>query len=242
MTARPRSRQQGAAVLILLLMLSLGAAALLMNGFGAEQADTRRQRETIAALAQAREALMGYALVHGRLPRPAISAANGAEAQQDCADAAACTGFLPWVTLGISGTDSWGKLLRYSVTPAFTRVPLRENTSVADKRVVGRHPNGSVYFVAGHPSCDLQHQCAPAVIFSSGRHNPSVNANGIPQVSDSASNLDEIYNYSATNDFIQRPATLPGDSAALGGEFDDLVIWLPLVSLYQRMGVTGVLN
>lgn len=240
MSASHRS-QHGAALLLLLLMLSMGAATLLINGFG-ESTDARRRRETLAALAQAREALMGYALVHGRLPRPAQSAVNGTESAQSCASATDCTGFIPWVTLNISGLDSWARLLRYSVTPAFTEAPLRQNVAVADKRVLGRRPSGATYFLAGQQACEVQRQCVPAVVFSSGRHNPGVSATGLAQVSETTSNIDEIYNDSAVNDFIQRPATPPGAEPAPGGEFDDLLLWLPLTALYQRMGVSGVLD
>lgn len=240
MPANHRS-QHGAALLMLLMMLSMAAAALLIHGFN-ESTEARRRRETLAALAQAREALLGYALVHGRLPRPALSALDGTEKSQSCASAADCTGFVPWVTLNISGIDSWGKLLRYSVTPAFTEAPLRQNLAIADKRVVGRQPNGALYFVAGHAICGLQRQCVPAVLFSSARHNPGVSISGLVQLSDGDGNSDEIFNYSAVNDFIQRPATRPGAADAPGGEFDDLVLWLPLTALYQRMGVSGVLD
>ncbi|WP_373991121.1 hypothetical protein [Duganella sp. BuS-21] len=237
-----RRSQHGAALLLLILLMGFGAAALLMGGFQPEQVEARRQRETLATLAQAREALLGYALNNGRLPRPAVSATNGVESTQPCSAAAACTGFIPWVTLGLPGLDGWGKRLHYSVTAAFTEAPLRQDVTVADKRVVSRRPNGVTYFLAGYNQCNKEYQCAPAVIFSSGRHNPGVAASGMVQISDSNSNIDEIYNDSAVNDFIVRPASLPGDERALGGEFDDLVIWLPLASLYQRMGVTGTLN
>ena len=239
MRGHPRS-QRGAALLILVAMLGLGASALLMGAFQPESSEARRQRETMATLAQAREALLGYALQHGRLPRPATSADNGLETAQACGNnAATCTGFLPWVTLGIPATDSWGKLLRYSVTPVFTEAPLHQNTALADKRLIGRNEWNQPYILAGHNQCDLQHQCVPAVIFSSGKHNPGVAVNGIVQLSEDASNVDEIYNFSALNDFIQRRQAPPG---APGGEFDDLVLSLPLVTLYQRMGVAGKLD
>jgi type II secretory pathway pseudopilin PulG len=239
--ARPRPAH-GAALLLLLMMLGLGAAALLINVFGLPDTQAQRPRATLSALAEAREALLGYALVHGRLPRPATSATNGVESAQACADAAACSGFLPWVTLGVDGADSWGKLIRYSVTPAFTEAPLRQAGTIADKRVRDRGGDGAPYYRLGTGLCDVEHQCAPAVLFSSGRHNPGVAVSGIRQLSDDASNLDERYNDSAVNDFMARPATRPGERGAAGGEFDDLVLWLPLSTLYQRMGVAGVLN
>ena len=242
MRAQFRS-QRGAALLILVAMLALGASALLIGAIQPNGGEARRQRETMATLAQAREALLGYALVHGRLPRPAVAADNGSESTQSCGDAAAaCTGFLPWVTLGLPATDSWGKLLRYSVTPVFTEAPLHQNIALADKRLVSRDASGRLYTLGGHDQCDRQHPCVPAVIFSSGKHHPGVAVTGIPQLSEDNSNIDEQYNYSAVNDFILRNPTLAGARNVPGGEFDDLVIVLPLALLYQRMGVAGKLD
>ena len=74
----PARRQRGAALLLLLLLLGLGAAALLMGAFGRPDPGPR-ERATLAALAGAREALLGYAARTGRLPRPAASALDGRE-------------------------------------------------------------------------------------------------------------------------------------------------------------------
>ena len=54
----PRRRQHGAALLLLLLLLGLGAASLLMGAVG-PSTDAVRERQTMRALADAREALIG---------------------------------------------------------------------------------------------------------------------------------------------------------------------------------------
>jgi hypothetical protein len=232
-------RQRGAALLLLVAMIGMGAAALAMYIFGGQHGDSQRERRTLGTLGEAREALLGYAMTHGRLPRPAVSALDGTESPRPCVTAADCNGFLPWVALGVDGSDGWGKRLRYSVTPAYTRAPVLQQYSVADKVVASRDQLGRPVFRAGQMLCSIEAPCSPAVIFSSGRSNPATSVQGIAQLNPSLTNVDEQHNYSDTNDFVSRPLTL--DPALPGGEFDDLVVWLPLQTLYVRMNVAGVL-
>ena len=79
-----RQRQRGAALLLLVAVLGLGAASLLINAFSRNTAEAERQQRTLATLAQAREALLGFAATNGRLPRPAASALDGRERPVDC--------------------------------------------------------------------------------------------------------------------------------------------------------------
>ncbi|GJI98713.1 hypothetical protein RugamoR57_54310 [Duganella caerulea] len=236
---RPVSRQSGAALLLLVVMLGVGSAALLLHLFGGEHGEGARERQTQAMLGEAREALLGYAMTHGRLPRPAVSALDGTENPAACATAEDCNGFLPWVALGIGGSDGWGKRLRYSVTPAYTRAPVLQQYSVADKVVVSRDGQGRPFFRIGQAHCSTAAQCSPAVIFSSGKSNPATSVQGIAQLNPSLTNVDEQHNYADINAFVSRPPAR--DPALPGGEFDDLVVWLPLQTLYARMNIAGVL-
>ena len=230
-------RQRGAALLLLLAVAGVGAATLLVSALGGNRNDLARERRTLTQLGQANEALLGFALSHGRLPRPAISATDGRESPLPCASEQACTGFLPWVTLGIDGADAWGKLLRYSVTPAYAAYTVQAASMVADKRVLARDGSGRTYFVAGQAACTLDSQCMPAVVLSSGRRRLGTSAQGVPQHNESVRNSDEQQNNAGSNDFMQRPTT--EDPKAPGGEFDDLVSWLPLRQLYLRMNAAG---
>src|SRR5258706_433834 len=94
-------------------------------------ADTRRSMESI------REAIIGFAQANGRFPCPAAGTvpAGGIDAFLRPAGAeqltpvtlpppatAACTnsfGVVPWTTLGVPETDSWGRRFSYWVTPIF---------------------------------------------------------------------------------------------------------------------------
>ncbi|SDH35572.1 hypothetical protein SAMN05216320_112126 [Duganella sp. OV458] len=218
----------------------LGTGLLVMGAFGRSSSDQEKRRRTLHSLTEAREALIGYAVRYGRLPRPAISALDGREAPTPCQSETECTGFLPWVTLGISGADSWGKLLHYSVTPAFTTVNLNASTSIPTKQVLGRDANGLLSYKVGGAACTLAMPCTPAVIFSNGKNNLGISRLGIAMANASLSNSDELDNNNTTHLFYAYAAQ--SDPAKPGGEFDDLLTWVPLPTLYQQMSRAGALR
>ncbi len=226
------NKQRGAALLLLVTVLALGAATLLMTGFSAQVMEQRRVEQTQLTLAQSRDALMGFALQHGRLPRPAMSAQDGRESAQPCASDADCSGFLPWVALGVEAADSWGHVLRYSVTPAFTQTPIQRNEVLASKTIQTRHTDGSVRYVYGDDLCG-RGACSPAVIFSTGKHNFGTSVQGVKQRSGNVENADERSNDQAAQHFIVRQATV--NSALPGGAFDDMLVYVPLSTLLTRM-------
>ncbi|QGZ42753.1 hypothetical protein IP92_04670 [Pseudoduganella flava] len=232
-------RQRGAVLLLLLAVASTVFAALLISAFGGNTLERAREQRTLAVLAEATDALVGFAATHGRLPRPAISATDGRERDTPCTDEAACSGFLPWVTLAVDGADSWGKRLRYSVTPRYTAAPIQRLFSVATKRVQTRDGNGALRYEAGYTECLVYTQCAPAVVYSQGRDNLGTNTAGLPQANGSVNNTDEQGNDVATTGFIRRPAST--DPAVPGGPFDDLVVYISLDTLYERMAAARVL-
>jgi type II secretory pathway pseudopilin PulG len=229
---QPR-RQRGAALLLLVAVLGLGAASLLISAFGRNTGEAERQQRTLATLAQAREALLGFAATQGRLPRPAASALDGRERAADCADDAACSGFVPWVALGVDGVDAWGKLLRYSVTPEMARAPIVSFSAVANRVVLERGAQGEFAFVAGQALCDVSAQCLPVVLFSQGKNHYGTAASGVTQINTARGNIDEAANDRASRSFIARPAT--NNAVLPGGAFDDMLTWIPLPTLYQRM-------
>ncbi|SDA74185.1 MULTISPECIES: hypothetical protein [unclassified Janthinobacterium] len=225
--------QRGAALLLLVAVLGLGAASLLIGAFGRDTGEAARQQRTLATLAQARDALLGFAVTHGRLPRPAASALDGHERAADCASDADCSGFLPWVTLGVAGSDAWGKLLRYSVTPQMSRAPIISFSAVANRVVLARDGSGAFAYVAGQDLCDVSAQCLPAVLFSQGKEHFGTTASGVAQRNTARGNIDEASNDHASRSFIFRPAS--ANDALPGGAFDDMFTWITLPALYQRM-------
>jgi hypothetical protein len=226
MSMNRKRRQRGAALLILVTLAGLGTATLLISAFSRVNVDLGRERRTLLALAQAKDALLGFALTHGRLPRPAASGVDGRENGVPCVSEQHCTGLIPWVTLGIESIDGWGKVLRYSVTPGFANAPIQPGTLAASKTVLDRDSNGLPYYLVGQPGCGPNTQCVPAVLFSSGKNNHRA--------------FDELHNQHASQDFMRRAAT--GEPAAHGGPFDDLLNWITMSTLVDRMRAAGALR
>ncbi|MFN9709438.1 MAG: prepilin-type N-terminal cleavage/methylation domain-containing protein [Burkholderiales bacterium] len=218
---------------IVLLIVGLLLAGTMMSL--STQDDLKRIARTDERLAEVREALIGFAIVNGRLPRPATSLVNGNE-RAVCATELDCTGYIPWALLGLQRTDGYDNLIRYSVTPAFANAAFTLAT-LPSKLVTSRDAAGLVTYLAGNVPCTLNNGCTPAVIYSTGRRNWGVNLDGIALGDTSTTNTDEDANNAATVSFMSRDNS---ESTTLaGGEFDDRVIWLPAVLLSGRMVQAG---
>lgn len=215
------------AIVLLIVGLMLGGVMSSLS----QQDLVKRVQRTDARLAEAREALLGFAVANGRLPRPATSATNGAE-RAPCANEVQCTGFLPWATLGVQPLDGFDKLIRYSVTPAFANAAFNLAT-VPTKAVSTRNNLGALVFQAGAAGCAAGSGCVPALVFSHGKENWGTTSDGAGLPDLSGSNADEDTNAAASVNFITRD-TATGN-ATPGGEFDDQLLWLPLPVLHGRM-------
>jgi prepilin-type N-terminal cleavage/methylation domain-containing protein len=214
-------------VLIILGLLLSG----LMTPLSA-QIDQRNYNETQQQINEIREALIGFAVVNGRLPRPASSLTEGTENPAIC-DNTTCTGFIPWATLGVKKTDAWNKMINYSVTPAYANLPPFAMNTPGNKKVQTRDSAGtSSYLIGSAGGCS---PCAPAVIYSSGKNNWGLTEDGTALPDGSTSNTDEDANAIATASFFSRnQSTVP-----TGGEFDDIVTWIPPYLLMNRMISAG---
>ena len=95
------------------------------------QVEQRNFEDTRRRLEQARELVLGFAIVNGRLPCPATATSNGDESPAGggiCSTSLlspAYTGWLPARTLGFQQTDAsgyaidaWGNRIRYAVSIA----------------------------------------------------------------------------------------------------------------------------
>lgn len=112
---------------VVLAIVGLLLAGLLLP-LGA-QIEQRNAAATQAQLDAAREALLGFAIINGRLPCPAApppASPAATDGMESPVGGGACTnyldGFLPAVTLGLQPVDSrnfavdaWGNRIRYAV-------------------------------------------------------------------------------------------------------------------------------
>ncbi len=130
-----RGRQRGAVLMIMLVILVVGIAAILVNSLTAASVQTARQEQTAAALAQAKAALIGYAVTYGDthsgnvpgyLPCPDYGGGNPeGSAEPVCGTQdVSVIGRLPWATLDVSDLrDGDGECLWYAVSGTYKNNP-----------------------------------------------------------------------------------------------------------------------
>ncbi len=191
------------------------------------QLEQRRIAETQKALDEAKEALTGFALLHGYLPCPAVSSMNGLEDRRGArCNGEKRVGILPWATLGLRKSDSWNNLFRYSVTPAFSdSEQLFSLATPRDISIVTR--NGG----ALAPATALND--IPAMIMSHGKNGlGAISEQGQRQAGAPGNNVDERSNLVSNNIFISRAAS---EAQQAGGSYDDIVAWVSPNILFNRM-------
>lgn len=219
------------AIGILVIALLLGSILVPLS----TQVEQRKISETQKALDEIREALLGFALTQGYLPCPAVSATNGAEGPRTSGACNSRQGFLPWSALGSPKLDAWGRIYRYSVSPAFS------NSATRFTLASGRDISIDTRDSAGAQIPLSNDDDIPAVFLSFGRNGNWGTIDDGATVGDiSGTNADEDVNGNGTGeDFISRTAT--ENPGASGGEFDDIVAWLSPNVLFNRMVAAGQL-
>lgn len=128
-------RQRGAALMLMLVILILGASAMLLNSLNSTTTRFARDRVTADALAQAKEALIGFAVtygdtyignVHGYLPCPdkdGLPYEGGMESPCGSKNVSQI-GRLPWRSLNLPPLrDGTGECLWYAVTGTYKYNP-----------------------------------------------------------------------------------------------------------------------
>ncbi len=219
-------------VVLLVIGLLLG---MILKPLGASYEQAKRQ-QTKVQLEEIREALLGFAVVNGRLPCPAIAGTHGQE-QVNCSVA---NGYIPAAALGVAGSfnesglllDSWGNPFRYSVSlndsPDFGELGEADFVSENEIKNIGLqnlHADLVICAKSSIGSCsreDTRANHVPAVVFSMGRDST--------KSGDQGENLDNDTIF-ASHAFSQSP----------DNPYDDMVLWLSDNVLYTRMIEAGVL-
>jgi len=227
------------------LAVVLVVVALVLGGLLsplATQMDVRMTAETRKDLADIREALLGFAVINGRLPCPAAAtiasgvAGAGLEAAHDaggnCPNA---SGVVPWVTLGVPETDAWGQRYSYRVTPAFAQRVTAPRSAAFDLATPGtldvRSAAVGGTMVAGG---------LPVVVVSHGANGRGgYNRAGVQLPSGEV--VDEIDNQLTNAGTAMANTVFVSRARNPGSGFDDEVSWVPRAILVSRLIGVGKL-
>lgn len=218
------------AIVLVILGLMLGGLVLPLTA----QIDQNHRTQTRLSIAEIQAALLGFALLNGRLPCPASATSNGLE---DPLGGGICNhpydGFVPAVTLSIRPTDAdgyaldgWGSgannRLRYAVTTANSSAFTTGINSLSlnpNLRICAAATNISA--TACHASVTTLSANAVAVVISSGKTN----------LANTASD-EEAANRDNNITFVSHEPT---------SQFDDQLSWLSYPLLAHELVNAGKL-
>ena len=232
------------AVVFTIISLLLAAAMYTLSA----QTEQRNFEETRRRLEAARELLLSFAIVNGRLPCPATT--SGAEAittPPNCD--ATYGGFLPAQAIGFQiadtsgfALDAWGNRIRYAVastaptcvvaptTPHFTNaVNLRANgiSCQPNDLVVCQSATGITATSCGAAASVTNQTTLAAIVFSTGKNGATGSAG-----------IDEAANVNGDRVFVWHTPTPVG---ATNGAFDDQMTWITVGELYGKLIAAGLL-
>lgn len=239
------------AVVFTIISLLLAAGMYTLSA----QTEQRNFEETRRHLEAARELVLAFALVNGRLPCPASTTTGATAGFEAPAGGGTCTapgpygGWLPARSIGFQVTDAagnavdaWGNAIRYAVSaaaPTCVTAPVTPHfTSAANLRTNGIscQPNDLVVCQSATgitaTSCNTavpvtNQNTLVAVIFSTG-------ANGAT----GSAGIDEAANVNGDRVFVWHTPTPVG---AANGAFDDQVTWISVGELYGKLIAAGLL-
>jgi type II secretory pathway pseudopilin PulG len=203
------------AVVLVIMGIILGGLLIPIS----TQHDMQNYSATAQQLAEAKEALIGFAITNGRLPCP-DTAGNGLEVVGcPAAPTSSTGGNLPWVTLGLQKSDPWGQPLQYRVNGAFTATFTLATTGAGA---------GALNVWTDSTKTTSLATNVPAVVYSSGK-NGAIQS---PVSADELENTNKPADATFDNNFVSRD---------FSPTFDDVVIWVSPSVLINRMVTAGKL-
>ena len=249
-------RRRGFALLEL--AITLAVLAVLLTGLAlplAAQVQMRRQEELRRELEDARDAVMGFAAAHGRLPCPAVEGASGLEAFAPGGDASngQCAdfygGFLPAATLGLHDVDGEGfardpwtsprNRLRYAVFGAGSAIngvtdALTRTDGMQAATLGGMGAAAHYLFICSSGREATAASCGPASRQLTRRAALVIFSLGPNAALPPPAGSDEARNVDGDPVFVSHEASLAG-----GQEFDDVLLWVPIHLVAHRLIVAG---
>jgi prepilin-type N-terminal cleavage/methylation domain-containing protein len=225
-------------------------AGLLLSGMLvplSAQMDQKNNADTQKSLSEIREAIIGYALANGQLPCPADpTAVTGVTPTAGIARTPPCTGtnstgVVPWATLGVSETDAWGNRYTYRVTDYFADSIV--SATYGSGCAPSTPPNFASFALCSSGTLNVLSAATggttiagsvPAIVISHGKNSAGAYTPKGTQILPVSSSADEQENSdgSADNLYVSHTPT---------PAFDDLVAWISLDILFNRMVSAGKL-
>ncbi|OHC81579.1 MAG: hypothetical protein A2100_01310 [Sideroxydans sp. GWF2_59_14] len=223
------------AVVLAIVALLMGGLLPMLSG----QQERAQRNETRQQMEEIRQALIGFAVVNGRLPCPTdptitdpTHADYGSE-RADCSAAPTEEGYLPWKTLGVSEIDAWGTkrsaaaqpwngYWRYRVSRNFAnQLSLITMTTspfgVGSDALVVQDRNGT--------QITSNTENPVAIVFSTG---PDLTGNG--------ENASTDFEGAGGTYVSDTPGSLPD-----GSIYDDMLVWVSRPQIINRLVATGKL-
>jgi prepilin-type N-terminal cleavage/methylation domain-containing protein len=256
---RLRAAVRGFSLVELAVVMSI--VAFLMGGLMytlSAQVEQRNFDDTRRRLDQARELLLSFAIVKGRLPCPATTTSAGDESFTAGVGTACSTyyggvvgGWLPARAIGYQQVDSggyavdaWGNRIRYVVsattwgTTPFARFTKQHVSGDATAAWALTNVPGDLVICASasgvsSTSCNTaasvtNQNALVAIIFSTGKNGALT----------CATCTDELANNGTDQVFVYHT---PASASATGGEFDDQFTWITVGELYGKLIAAGQL-
>lgn len=243
--------------MLLILGVLLGAVLPPM----ASQFERRQVVSTERALDQAKEALIGYAIVNGRLPCP-DDPGDGIDGLENppfspgvpFPGCAVDEGALPWQVLGIEPVDEWGRVFHYKPSPQFT-FPARPGSLFGPNNLdLGDDGTLTVFTRNALPGPPVVLDTrtltsnAAAVLLSFGANGLGGRTLAGTVLPPPGASADEFDNSDGDASFATRPVREGFDGAGCDDsapgadipcEFDDIVTWLSPSVLFARLVDAG---
>lgn len=215
------------------------------------QMEQRNFDETRRRVEAAKELLLSFAIVNGRLPCPGTTTGDEAFSGANCTSP--WGGFLPGRAIGFQIVDSsgfaldaWQNRMRYAVSshaialvgcagtstqPHFTNTANLKSNGITcqpgDLVVCSRSPATITANTCDAGTSVTNQNTAVAIVFSTGKNGAT-----------GGTGLNEARNLDNNRLFVSRT---PDPSTATGGEFDDQMAWIAVGELYGRLIAAGVL-
>lgn len=215
-----RNRQSGFTLVELTIVLVL--IALLIGGLLvplSAQRDVQNTNDVQKQLAEIKEALLGFAIINGRLPCPTTTI-DPASANYGIEDAACASveGYLPWKSLGVQATDPWGTRRSLAADPLIGYWHYRVDNAFSVAFTLNTTPTSALQVVdaAGNALTQASPNSPVAIVYSTG---PDTVQNG-----QNAPAVDTIY-----------------QAGERSQAFDDIMIWISRPVLFNRMISAGKL-